>query len=46
MLSVSMKILSCQCENEDKKAYGFYISYFYWSFLITLMAVTGLKALP
>jgi len=34
---------TCQCENEDKKAKGFQISYFYWSFLSYIMAVKGLR---
>ena len=34
---------TCQCEKEDKKAYGFQILHFYWSFSSDLMAVKGLK---
>ena len=30
---------TCQCEKEDKKAYGFQISHFYWSFSSDTMAV-------
>ena len=32
-----------QCEKEDKKAKGFQISLFYWSFSNNIMAVKGLK---
>ena len=34
---------TCQCEKEDKKAYGLQILHFYWSFSSDLMAVKGLK---
>ena len=34
--------LKCQCLKEDKKAYTFQISLFYWLFLSDIMAVKGL----
>ena len=36
---------TCQCEKEDKKAYGSQISHFYESFLNDIIAVKGLKVL-
>ena len=33
---------TCQCEEEDKKTYGFQISHFYWSFSSDVVAVTVL----
>ena len=32
-----------QCKKEDKKAEGFQISHFYWSFSSDIMAVKGLN---
>ena len=39
-----MEILSgtCQCKEDDKKAYAFQISHFYWKFPSDLVAVKGL----
>ena len=34
---------TCQCENEIKKAEGFQISHFHWSFSSDIMAVMGLN---
>ena len=36
-------LFTCQCEAEDKKAVGFQISPFHWSFSRDLVAVKGLK---
>ena len=33
----------CQCEKENKKALGFQILHFHWSFSNDLMAVKGLN---
>ena len=33
---------TCQCEKDDKKAEGFQILHFYWSFSSDIMAVKGL----
>ena len=33
---------TCQGENEDKKASGFHISFFYWSVSSDIMEVKGL----
>ena len=35
-----------QWEKEDKKAYGFQISQFYWLFLNDIMAAKGLSMTP
>ena len=38
-----MKVcFTCQCEKEDKKAYGFQISHFYGSFSDDITALKGL----
>ena len=34
---------TCQCETEDKKAKGFRILFFYWSFSSKILAVKGLN---
>ena len=34
-----MKTFTCRCEKEDKKAEGFQIWNFYWSFSSAIMAV-------
>ena len=36
-------LFTCLCEKEDKKAQGFQIWQFYWSFSNDIMAVKGLR---
>ena len=37
-----MKILSCQCEKENKKGEGFHILHLYWSFSSDITAMKDL----